>query len=142
MRTPTLARTLGAVLLTVATVGCSRSPSGPSGPSVDGSWAGTWGGTAITMTLHQSGSTVTGELGVKSVTYSVSGNVDETGRFSWNTEVNQANCTAFASSDYFQMQNTGDAMAGVMIRAERALPCGSGTRTAITQADASVTRTF
>jgi hypothetical protein len=142
MRTPTLARTIGAALLTAATVACSSTPSGPSGPSVEGTWTGTWGGTAITMTLHQSGSSVTGDLGVKSTTYSLTGDVDDTGRFSWSTEVNQGNCTSFASSDYFQLQSQGDAMAGVMIRAQQALPCGSGTRTAITQADASVTKAF
>ncbi len=119
----------------------TESPSAPSGPSVDGTWVGTWSSTDVRLTLHQSGSSVSGELTVGNTAYPLTGDVDEAGAFSWGTELNQANCTAFSSSR-FQLQDGGDAMAGPMIRGRRALPCGSGTRTEVTQGTASVTRAF
>jgi len=141
MRTLTLGRALGAALLVAGTIACSDSPSGPSGPSVGGTWSGEWSGTAVRMVLDQAGSSVSGELRVGSVTYPVSGEIDDAGEFVWSTGLRQENCTGFSSSS-FQLQDGGDALAGVMLRARRALPCGSGTRTEVTQGMASLTRAF
>ena len=141
MRTHTLGRAFGAILLTAAIAACSESPSAPSGPSVDGTWVGTWSSTDIRLTLHQSGSSVSGELEVGRAVYALTGDVDEGGRFSWSTELDQATCTAFSSSR-FQLQDGGDTLAGLMLRGRRALPCGSGTRTEVTQGMASATRSF
>ncbi len=141
MRTHTLGRAFGAILLTAAIAACSESPSAPSGPSVDGTWVGTWSSTDIRLTLHQSGSSVSGELEVGRAVYALTGDVDEGGRFSWSTELDQASCTAFSSSR-FQLQDGGDTLAGLMLRGRRALPCGSGTRTEVTQGMASATRRF
>ncbi len=130
-----------AALLTALTLACSRSPSAPSGPSVDGVWTGTWGTTGIQMTLHQSGSSVTGELQVGSSTSSLTGEVSDAGTFSWGTQPPQGTCTVFSSTD-FQLQNGGDNMSGVMTRASRPVPCGSGSRVQVTQGNASVSRAF
>jgi len=140
MKTLKMLRVPCAALLTALTLACSGSPSGPSGPSVDGTWTGTWGGTAIQMTLHQSGSSVTGDLQVGSSTSSLTGEVSDAGTFSWSTEPPQGTCTRFSSDD-FQLQNGGDNMSGVMFRATQPLPC-SGSRVQISQGDASVTRAF
>lgn len=141
MRTLTLCRALGAVLLAAGTIACADSPSGPSGPSVDGTWTGDWSGTAVRMVLRQGGSSVSGELQVGSVTYLVSGEVDDAGEFTWSTGLREENCTGFSSSG-LQLQDGGTAMAGRMVRARRALPCGSATRTQVTQGTASLTKAF
>ena len=124
MRTQTLARVFTALLVATMTVACSKSSTGPSGPSVDGVWVGTWGTTAIRLSLHQSGSSVTGELEVGPATYALTGDVDDAGAFSWSSELNETTCSAYSSSR-FQLQDAGDAMAGTMRRARRQLPCGS-----------------
>lgn len=141
MRTTTLARAFSATLLAAALAACSESPSAPSGPSVDGVWVGTWASTAIRFDLDQSGSSVTGELKVGSTTYALTGEVSEAGEFSWGTELDETTCSGF-SSRTLQLQEGGDAMAGTMVRARRALPCGSTSRTQVTQGGASVTRAF
>jgi len=141
MRTHTLARAFSALLVATMTVACSESSTGPSGPSVNGVWVGTWGTTAIRLNLHQSGSSVTGELEVGPATYALTGDVDDGGAFSWSSQLNEASCTAYSSSK-FQLQDAGDAMAGTMRRSRRQLPCGSTTRVEVTQGNASVTRAF
>jgi len=141
MRTLTLGRALGAALLAASMVACSDGPTGPSGPSVEGTWTGAWGGAAVRMVLQQNGSSVSGELRVGSVTYPVSGEVDAAGAFAWSTGLKQENCTGYSSSG-FQLQDGGDTLAGPMRRARQALPCGSGSRTEITQGLASLARAF
>lgn len=61
--------------------------------------------------------------------------------FVWSSEIDQETCTGFASSG-LQLAMSGTALAGVMVRRERPLPCGSGTRTLVTQGEAALERTF
>ncbi len=141
MSTLILGRALGAALLVAGTIACSESPTGPSGPSVEGTWTGEWGGAAVRMVLDQAGSSVSGELQVGRMTYPVSGEVDDAGEFAWGTGLKQENCTGYSSSG-FQLQEGGAALGGVMRRARQALPCGSSGRTEITQGMASLTKAF
>jgi hypothetical protein len=141
MRTLTLGRALGAALIAAAMMACSDSPTGPSGPSVEGTWTGDWSGAAVRMVLDQNGSSVSGELRVGSVDYPVSGEVDDAGEFAWSTGLKPENCTGYSSSG-LQLQDGGDTLAGLMLQARQALPCGSGTRTAITQGLVSLARAF
>ena len=47
--------------------------------------------------------------------------------------MDQETCTGFSSSG-LQIVDGGEGLDGVVIQGRRALPCGSSTRTAVTQA--------
>ena len=138
-RTHFPARRIIAPLIALALIGCSEDATGPSGPSVAGTWSGQWIDAPVSMTLQQRGSEVTGELRVGSRAYPVTGEMVNVASFVWSTAVDQDTCTGFSSSG-LQVIDSGEGLQGVMIQARRATPCGSSTRTHVTQGQASMTR--
>lgn len=67
-----------AVLTTLFAAGCGDDPTGPGDASIDGTWQGSSSGLNVTMTINQSGSSVSGSGNISgpngSIASTVSGN--------------------------------------------------------------------
>lgn len=135
-------KALTTVMVLTAATGCSDSSTGPTGPSVRGNWSGDFRGGTIRLTLSQNGSNVSGTLEAGPLSYAVTGEIDEGGSFTWSTEVNQTNCTSYSSVRGMLLAEEASQLEGIMVRASRALPCGSGTRTFVEQGSATLRKQF
>lgn len=139
---PATARIFTTALVLSTALACSDSSTGPKGPSVKGTWSGDFRGGNIRMTLSQKGSEVSGTLESGGMSYAVTGEVDAGGTFIWATEVNLTNCTSFGSARGFLLEDEASQLEGVMSRARRTLPCGTGTRTLVEQGSTTLRKAF
>ncbi len=127
--------------LALALGGCATEP-GFAGPSVNGSWSGTFRSAPIRLDLSQSGGAFSGTATIVRQVYDISGNVDEQGNLSWSgTDRDPSSCRSLSAS---RSSVDGAQMDGIVQRRTRSRlasgECNPAGRTLVEQGSVALDR--